>query len=74
MIDNSKVEIDQKQYDIVDTIEYNDSKFIYLSNMADSLDICIRKQITENGKNFLVGLQDDDEFNLALKLFQDKNK
>lgn len=75
MIDNSRVVLENGiEYDVVEKIEWNQQAYIYLVNPKETEDICIRKEIEENGKTYLVGLDDQEEVNLALKLFTEKNQ
>lgn len=74
MIDNSSVEINEKKYNVSEVIEYKDFKYIYLTNEENIEDFCVRKQITEDDKNYLVGLDSEEELIEALKLYEEKNK
>lgn len=56
---------DRKDYMIVDIINLNDIKYLLLKNV-DSDDICFRKQIIEEGKEFICMLN-EDEFNTITK-------
>lgn len=62
------------QYAIIDELIINDIKYVFLSNIDDSEDFCIRKVLKENEEEFLVGLEDDSEFDLALMHFAKNNK
>lgn len=74
MIDNSRVVLENGiEYDVVEKIESNQQAYVYLANSKEMEDICIRKEIEENGKTYLVGLNDQEEVNLALKLFIQKH-
>lgn len=74
MIDNSCVVLeDNKEYDVIDKIESNGIYFVYLVNPDDPLDFCCRKEIEEDGKTFLVGLDNQEEANRALELFAEKH-
>ena len=42
--------------------------YVFLANVNDPKDVCIRKDVGPD----LVGLDDEAEFNKALKLFQTK--
>lgn len=57
------------QYAIIEEEIINNTKYVFLSNIDDSEDFCIRKVINENNEDFLVGLDDDSEFDLALMHF-----
>ena len=74
MIDNSCVVLDGIKYQVVDKIKVETKEYVYLVNENDKNDICCRKEIEENGKTFLVGLDSDEEVNLTLKLFLEKHQ
>lgn len=74
MIDNSCVLLDGIKYQVVDKIKVETKEYVYLVNENDKNDICCRKEIEENGKTFLVGLDSDEEVNLTLKLFLEKHQ
>lgn len=75
MIDNSCVVLeDNKEYLVIDKIDSNDKAYIYLSNPDNSEDFCVRKEIEEDEKTFLVGLDNEEEVDAALKLFVEKHK
>ena len=74
MIDNSCVVLDGIKYQVVDKIKVETKEYVYLVNENDKNDICCRKEIEENGKSFLVGLDCDEEVNLTLKLFLEKHQ
>lgn len=74
MIDNSCVVLDGIKYQVVDKIKVETNEYVYLVNENDKNDICCRKEIEENGKTFLVGLDSDEEVNLTLKLFIEKHQ
>ena len=74
MVDNSVLKLDNKTYLVVDTINNDSSKYVYYVNENDSSDFFIRKEIKEDEKPYLVGLENDEEFVLAMRLFDEKNK
>lgn len=61
---------DDLEYIITDTID----NYLYLNNINDPKDFCIRKQVTENDEEYICGLDNEEEYNKALKLFYDKYK
>ena len=74
MIDNSRVILeDQKEYYVLDRIEKDNKAYIYLVLPTDPKNFCCRKEIEEDGKTFLVGLDNEEEADLALKLFAEKH-
>lgn len=62
------------EYAIIDEIESNSTKYLYLSNVEDSDDFCIRKLALKDNEQVLIGLDDDAEFDLALMLFAKNHK
>lgn len=70
-LDTIKLE-DGLTYAIVETIEKDDNKYVYLANINDEKDFCIRKIILENNEEILIGLENDDEFKKALLYLQNK--
>lgn len=74
MIDNSCVTLENGvKYQIIDIIKHDKIKYIYLMAIDNEEDICCRKEIVENNENILIGLDNEEEFNLALKLFAEKH-
>ena len=68
MIDNSKFNIDGIEYTVLEKVD----NYVYLANVKDEEDVCIRKEIDEDGKKYLVGLDDEQEVYKALELFKQK--
>ena len=62
------------EYAIIEEIIHNDKKYVFLTNVNDYEDFCIRKVIVDENEEFLVGLDDDAEFDLALMLFAKNHK
>ncbi|HAB67350.1 MAG TPA: hypothetical protein DCE23_08285 [Firmicutes bacterium] len=67
-IDTIKLE-DDKDYIVIDIIE----GYFYLTNIKNPADFCIRKLLDENTPELYL-LDDKQEFNKALDLFNKKNK
>lgn len=74
MVDNSVLIEDDKKYLVVDTIISDDVKYVYFMNDEDETDLFIRKEIIDNNQKYLVGLDNDEEFLKANKIFQEKHK
>ena len=75
MIDNSRVILeDNIEYLVIDKIEDKDVSYVYLMNKDDNNDICVRKEIIEDDKCYLVGLDNKEEADKALILYIKKNK
>lgn len=64
---------DGKQYAIIDEITENNITYVYLSNISDETDFCIRKVKEETKGKMLIGLKDSAEFDKALMYYADKN-
>ena len=62
------------EYTEVDTIVYNNNKYILLSNINYVKDSCIRKIVFENNIEYVSRLDDDNEFDMILNLFMKKNE
>ena len=62
------------EYTEVDTIVYNNNKYLLLSNINNVKDSCIRKISIENNKEYICRLKDHNEFNMILNMFLEKNK
>lgn len=74
MVDVEKVTLsDGITYIIIDEIEIDNNKYVYLTNENDEKDFCIRKSEIENNEEFFVGLDSDEEFDKALLYFAKKN-
>lgn len=65
---------DNIEYAVVDEIEIQNIKYLFLSNINDDEDFCIRKYTIKNGEEVLTGLNDENEFDLALMHFAKKHE
>lgn len=75
MVDNSKIVLENGiEYTIIDKINQDEYSYVYLKNVKDKDDICIRKEVYEDDECFLVGLNSQEEFMKALQIFLDKIK
>lgn len=63
-----------EEYVIVDAIQNEDNKYLFLANKDNEEDICIRKVIIKDGQEFLRKLDNDDEFDEVLAFFNRKHK
>lgn len=63
------VEIDNKEYYLIKQLFEADNCYCYFFNVENKHDMCIRKLIVKDGENYLVGLDDEEEFNFAMNLF-----
>ena len=62
------------EYAVIDEINHNNDTYIFLTNINNYEDFCIRKIVIENDTKFIVGLDNDKEFDLALMLFAKNHK
>lgn len=62
------------KYNEIDDLVYNNTKYILLSNVLNVKDSCIRKIKIENNEEYLCRLDNDNEFDIILNLFMEKNK
>ena len=60
---------DNNDYIVTKEIIIDNVKYVYLTKSDDVASFCIRKINIINGEEFLVGLNDKDEFLKALKSF-----
>ena len=70
MIKETIVLEDGIEYIITDKI----NNYLYLSNINDPKDFCIRKELIEEGEEYISGLNNEEEYYSALKLFEEKYK
>ena len=61
-------------YVIIDAIQNESNKYLFLANKNDETDVCIRKIISKENKEYLIKLDDDDEFEEVLTLFNVKHR
>ena len=64
-VDVIKLE-DGIEYAVVQKIEKEGNTYLYLTNVDDEKDFCIRKLIMQDGEEAIIGLDDDKEFDKAL--------
>lgn len=59
------------EYVVLDEIDTGANTYVYLSNVDNEEDFCIRK-VNNSDENTLLGLDSDDEFDEALLLYTKK--
>lgn len=57
------------EYTIVKNEMINDTLYTMFANVNDNTDICFRKTNTENGEDYYIGLDDDNEYDLVVAYF-----
>ena len=60
------------EYTEIDKINYNNNTYIYLSNIDNPEDFCIRKIVKENDEEYIVGINSNKEIDKVLELFMKK--
>lgn len=66
------VVLDNQEYIIMERLVINNIKYYILAS-EEKKDVCIRKEIVEQGEKYLVGLDNEEEFNLVCQKFLNKN-
>lgn len=61
------IEIDEKEYCVINEVTYKEKTFLYLSNIQDEEDTIIRK-VSPEDENIVIPLQDEKEFEIACNL------
>lgn len=62
------------EYTEVDNLIYNDVKYVLLSNVKNVKDSCIRKLSVGDNEKYVCRLENENEFEMILKMFVEKNK
>lgn len=66
--------IDNKKYIEIDKINIKESNYVFLVNVQDEEDFCIRKLTVKDGEIYYEGLKDDKEFENVLAYFVKKHE
>lgn len=67
------INIDNKNYLVIDKIKIGDIEYWYLSNESDSNDFLIQKLSMLNNEEVIVNLDSNEEFDMAIMEFSKKN-
>lgn len=65
---------DGLEYFLLDELEIDNNKYYFLANMQNHKDICVRKQEIDNGEEYLVTLDSENEVAKVLAHFAHKHK
>lgn len=68
------VNINGTYHIILDEITINNKNYVYLAAENSPLNVLIKKIVIENGKEYLDGLDTDDEVINALDIYYQKHK
>jgi len=63
---------DNIEYTEVDKIKYNNNTYVFLSNLENPENFCIRKLINKNEEEYIIGLDSKEEFDIVLNQFTQK--
>ena len=63
---------DNIEYTEVDRIEYNNNHYVFLSDLENPENFCIRKLINQDNEQYIIGLDTKEEFDNILNLFTKK--
>ena len=67
------INIDGDNCIVLDEIKINDVTYVYLVNEKDDKDFFVNKVITENGEEYLTGLDSEEEVKKAMQAYVEKN-
>ncbi len=62
---------DDNNYAIIDTIEVNNNRYLFLADANEFTKITVRKVIREEGKEYLVKLDDEEEFDSVMSFYNE---
>ena len=62
------IDIENKKYMVLNEISDNDETYVFLANIKNPKEFIIQK-VDKNDNDFLINLDNDDEYDRALKLF-----
>ena len=63
---------DNIEYTEIDRVNYNHNTYVILSDLDNPNDFGIKKLINENNYEYIIELNNKEEFNNVLKIFIDK--
>ena len=61
------LKIDDNSYYIVNELNFNNYIYLFLINNQDKNDVIIRKKIIENNEEYIIGLENEEEFEQVRK-------
>ena len=62
------------EYDVIDAISNKGNNYLVLQSHNNENDICLRKILTENNTEYMVKLDNENEFKEIMELFYKKHK
>lgn len=73
-VEMSVIELDGKQYFLVDILRGDKNIYYYFSNLEDNKDVRVLKEKKEGDEEYFVSLDNDSEIDYAFSLFYEKYK
>ena len=67
------VVLDGTEYTEVNRLNEDNNTYVILVNLNDTKDFCIKKLVSLEGKDYIRGLDNKEEFDKIFKLFVQKN-
>ncbi len=61
------VQINNKDYYVLKKFDLEGNTYYFLNNTEEEKDLCFRKKIIENNEEYLVGLDNEEEFNKVMQ-------
>lgn len=71
MINVEYIELDNEKYMIIKRKKIEDQNYVLISNINNSKDFAIRKEIISDGEELVVELSSEEEFDKVLPYFVD---
>ena len=68
------LDIDGKEYYVIEKINNNNNLYFILINTIDKNDLIIRKYLKEENEEYIVGLDDEKEYYDVMKKYNDGDK
>lgn len=66
--------LNNKEYILLEKINVGYNEYYILANEFDNKDLCIRKKMVENNDEYLIGLDNEEEFNLVMTSYLENKK
>ena len=62
------------EYEVIDALSHKDNDYLILQKKDDERVLCARKVLKENDEEYLVKLDNDNEFTEIMELFYNRHK
>ncbi len=74
MVEKEIIVIDDKEYFVLNELTYEKTNYVYLVSEKDLKDFLIMKSVFEREEEYLVNLDNEEEFDILFTLFQKELK